>query len=78
MQKRKELLERFLNENFDLTQFVVDWEDNFIVSLIDSRGEQLDLICYDNETICSYLEGRKFLTYRLDKDLENNSYFRVI
>lgn len=78
MKKRRELLEKFMNENFDLNKFQIDWEDNFIVSLIDINGVQLDLICYDNETICSYIDGSKFLTYRLFPDLEGNYCFRVI
>lgn len=78
MEKRKKLLEKFINENFDLTLFIVDWCDDFIVSLIDKNNVQLTLICYDCEIIKTYIEDNLFLTYKLDKDLENNEYFRVI
>lgn len=78
MNKRRDLLEKFINHNFDLTCFIIKFTDDFMVSLIDYHGNQLDLVCYDNETIFSFIEGTKFLTYKLDKDLENNEYFRVI
>lgn len=78
MKKRKELLEKFINENFDLTKFCISWIDDFMLSLIDNTGDKLDLICYDNETVCSYINDKKFLSYSLEKDLCNNFYWKVI
>lgn len=74
---RKELLEKFINDNFDLTFFNIVWSEDFLVSLKDSKSI-VSFISYDGVTIDCYIDGEYFNSYRHDKDLLNKDAWFVI
>lgn len=72
---RKELLEKFIKDNFDLKFFKVNWEEDFLVTLEDCNS-RISFICYDGVTIDCAIDGDYFNSYTLDKDLlKNDAWF---
>ena len=78
MEERKKLLQKFLQDYFDLKYFKVHYVEDFLVSLKDSNEQEICLLAVDNDTIHSLVNGTKYLTYKLSRDLENKEYFRVL
>lgn len=74
---RKELLEKFIKENFNLKFFKVIWEGDFLVTLEDTKSK-ITFISYDGVTIDCCIDGEYFNSYTQDKDLFNNEAWFVI
>lgn len=74
---RKDILERFIKDNFDLDYFKIKWEDDFLVTLEDSKSE-ISFCSYDGITIDCFIDEEYFNSYTLDKDLLNNETWFVI
>ena len=74
---RKELLQKFLNENFNLKFFKVNWLEDFLVSLEDTKSK-IYFICYDGVTIDCVIDDEFFACYTQDKDLLNDECWFII
>lgn len=74
---RKELLEKFIKENFALENFKVKWLEEFLVTLEDSKSK-ISFFCYDGFTIDCLIDGEYFNSYTQDKDLLNNDTWFVV
>lgn len=74
---RKELLEKFIKENFNLEKFNVNWLDDFIVELIDSNNDKISFMSIDGVTIDCNINDVYFNSYTLDKDLFKNELWFV-
>lgn len=74
---RKDLLRKFLKDNFDLSCFNIKWESDFLVTLEDTN-DTISFCCFDGVTIDLAINGIYFNSYTLDKDLINNNIWFVI
>ena len=74
---RKDLLRKFLKDNFDLSCFNIKWESDFLVTLEDTN-DTISFYCFDGVTIDLAINGIYFNSYTLDKDLINNNIWFVI
>lgn len=62
---RKELLKRFMKENFNLDYFNVNWKSDYLVELVDMNGSVISMMCFNPEEIWTAINGVKYLNYRV-------------
>lgn len=63
--RNKELIKKFMEDNFDLTAFDIKWEHEWIVSLYDIEGNRLTIMTFDPTELWTTINGVKYLSYRL-------------
>lgn len=66
--KNKELLVKFLKENFDLTAFNINWKTDWFVELTDETGDKITFMCFKPDEIWSSINDKPHLSYRLRND----------
>lgn len=76
--KSRELLEKFIKDNFDVDKFQVEWHNSFFVTLSDYHGDKLELITINPYVINSAINGQYYLSYRLDKHFKTGQENWVI
>lgn len=73
--KSKDLINAFINDNFDKKNFQINFIEDVLAILIDEKGNKLSLMAipsYDddlNYIISTKVNGVTHLTYRLATDL---------
>lgn len=65
--KNRELLEKFIKDNFNEDNFEINWHNSFYVTLKDYQGDKLELCTINPYMIITAINGQYYLTYRLDK-----------
>lgn len=63
--RNKELLERFIKDNFDIKNFDIIWKSDWEVLLIDKKGNVLTLATIIPYQIFSMINDVKYLKYEL-------------
>lgn len=63
--RNKELLERFIKDNFDIKNFNIVWLEDWIVKLIDRNGTELVLSTIIPFEIFTMINNTKHLKYAL-------------
>lgn len=63
----KKVLEKFINDNFDLTKFYIKWESDFLLELTDLKCDKIALCCVKPYCVWTSINGEKYLNYRLGK-----------
>lgn len=63
--RNKKLIEKFIKDNFDLTNFNLTWENNWRALLEDTDGNTLEICTFDPEEIWTMINDVKHLKYRL-------------
>lgn len=63
--RNDELIEKFIKDNFDLTQFDLSWENDWKAHLKDFHGNKLSIITFNPEEIWTMINDVKYLKYRL-------------
>lgn len=63
--KNKELLERFIEDNFNITKFAIKWQNDYLVDLFDEKGNKLTLATIIPYQIFSLINDEKHLRYEL-------------
>lgn len=80
--KEKDFIELFLKDNFIIENFVVVYESDFVVNLYDNDDilTIMAIPSYDNDSliICTKINGKKHLDYKLVKDLQNKDVWSII
>lgn len=63
--KNKELLEKFMKENFDLVSYDIVWHSDWLVELTDKNGDKLCMHTFDPEIVGTAINSVPYLKYRL-------------
>lgn len=75
--KNKKLIEKFIKDNFDLTNFNLVWKNDWSVDLIDNGGDVLTICTFDPLEIWTMINDVKHLKYRL-KECNCGNFWVVV
>lgn len=66
--RNKELLEKFIKDNFDIKNFNIIWEEDWLVKLIDKNDNELTLSSIIPFEIFTMINNVKHLKYALKEN----------
>lgn len=76
--RNRELLERFIQDNFNKEMFEITWVSDFAVELKDMKGDVLSLFTMQSNYVLTAINGTKHLEYRYGTDLWGDKIWFVI
>lgn len=63
--RNRELIDRFIRDNFNLTMFDLIWKSDYLAKLVDINGEILEVCSFNPEEIWTSVNGVLYLKYKL-------------
>ena len=63
--QNKELLEKFISDNFNKEEITIKWHKSWVVEIKDKNNDSMVLTTIDPNVISTSINGKKYLDYKL-------------